>query len=505
MFLFIYTKHYFEMWHNFASYSLVYLLFFLLFCILVLLFIPTQKSLYLKIFALSASTLIFLWVFLLWAFSSGFEKGYFVYFYSHIWMIPFNIYYELALDGISIFFVLLTAFLIPVCILVSWNSISYKLKEFLVLLLLIEFLLINVFATLDLFFFYIFFESVLIPMFIMIGVWGSRQRKIHAAYQFFFYTLLGSIIMLLGIIYIYLEFKTTSIQNLAIFCPSFSQHHQIILWLCFFISFAVKVPMIPVHIWLPEAHVEAPTAGSVILAGILLKLGVYGIVRFLIPMFPYGMTYFSPLVCTVCVIGVIYSSAVTIRQIDLKKIIAYSSVSHMNFALLGLFTSNSVIGMEGCLFFMLAHGIVSSALFICVGILYERYHTRNLLYYGGLVQTMPIFSTCFFIFTIANLGLPGLSNFIGEFLVLISVWQYNTVVAIFGGFGLLLAAVYSIWFCNRLLFGQIKYYSLQQFKDLTLRELLVLLPLVIIIFIMGIFPNLFLNTFHLSLYHLILY
>jgi NADH-quinone oxidoreductase subunit M len=505
MFLFIYTKHYFAMWHNFASYALIFVLLFLLLSIFVLSFLPRQNSYRLKMTALICSTIIFFWIFFLWMFSPYIAEGYFVYFYSYIWMIPFNIYYEIALDGISVFFVLLTTFLIPICILVSWNSIVYKLKEFLILLFIIEFLLINVFITLDLFFFYIFFESVLIPMFIMIGVWGSRQRKIHAAYQFFFYTLLGSIIMLMAIIYIYFTLKTTSVQQLVIFCPSFSKTSQLILWTCFFISFAVKVPMVPVHIWLPEAHVEAPTAGSVILAGILLKLGVYGIIRFLIPMFPYAMSYFSPLVCTLCVIGIIYASAVTIRQFDFKKIIAYSSVSHMNFALLGLFTGNSVVGMEGCLFFMLAHGIVSSALFICVGMLYERYHTRNLLYYGGIVQTMPLFSVFFFLFTIANLGLPGLSNFIGEFLVLISVWQYNTVVAFFAGLGLVLASVYSIWFCNRLIFGQIKYYSLQKFKDLTKRELIILCLLLFMVFVMGIFPNIFLNTFHMSLYHLIIY
>jgi len=309
------------------------------------------------------------------------------------------------------------------------------------MLLLTEFFLINVFSVLDLFFFYIFFESILIPMFIIIGVWGSRQRKIHAAYQFFFYTLFGSIIMLIGIIVIYFNTGTTDIQVLA--QTEFSEMRQIFLWLSFFCSFAVKVPMLPVHIWLPEAHVEAPTAGSVILAGVLLKLGTYGIIRFMIPMFPYAMIYFTPLVFTMCVIAIIYSSATTIRQIDLKKIIAYSSVAHMNFALLGLFTNNSM-GIEGSLFLLLGHGVVSSGLFLCIGILYDRYHTRNILYYGGLVQTMPIFSIIFLIFSLANIGFPGTVNFIGEFLVLVGTFKLNTTVAFLSATGMVLGAVYVI-------------------------------------------------------------
>ena len=383
----------------------------------------------------------------------------------------------------------------PICILISWNSIIYKIKEFILMLLLTEFLLINVFAVLDLFFFYIFFEGVLIPMFIIIGIWGSRQRKIHAAYQFFFYTLFGSILMLLGIIIIYFETGTTDIQILSQI--ELSKQKQLLLWLAFFASFAVKVPMVPVHIWLPEAHVEAPTAGSVILAGVLLKLGTYGIIRFMIPMFPYAMYYFTPLVFTMCVIGILYSAATTIRQIDLKKIIAYSSVAHMNFALLGLFVNNTQ-GIEGSLFFMLGHGVVSSALFLCIGILYDRYHTRNILYYGGLAQVMPIFSLFFLVFTLANLGLPGMVNFIGEFLVLIGTWKVNTTVIVLASIGLILGAVYAIWFYNRLVFGQIRFYSLQKFADLTRREFFLLLPLFIMVFVMGIYPVLFLDTFNIS-------
>lgn len=440
------------------------------------------------------SCLIFNLTLLLWIFFNN-EFGNFTLVVYLPWLSGFNIYYSIGIDGISIFFIILTAFLIPICILASWNSITFKVKEFVLMLFITELLLINVFAVLDLFFFYIFFEGVLIPMFIIIGIWGSRQRKIHAAYQFFFYTLLGSILMLLGIIVIYFETGTTDIQLLS--QTTFSNSKQVLLWLAFFASFAVKIPMLPFHIWLPEAHVEAPTAGSVILAGVLLKLGTYGIIRFLIPMFPYAMDFFTPLVFTMCIIGILYSALTTIRQIDLKKIIAYSSVAHMNFALLGLFTNNSQ-GIEGCLFFMLGHGVVSSALFLCIGMLYDRYHTRNILYYGGLVQVMPLFSVFFLIFTLANLGLPGTVNFVGEFLVLVGIWQVNTTVTFLASIGLILGAVYAIWFYNRLVFGQIRFYSLKKFRDLSRREFFVLLPLLLLVFLMGIYPVAFLDTFNSS-------
>lgn len=473
---------------------LLIILIVLLLSILIIAFIPSNKIVLIKQLGLFSSCLIFILTLFLWILFNN-EIGNFVFVLHLPWLSIFNIYYSLGIDGISIFFIILTAFLMPICILISWNSITYKVKEYIIMLLLTELLLINVFAVLDLFFFYIFFEGVLIPMFIIIGVWGSRQRKIHAAYQFFFYTLFGSILMLLGIIVIYFQTGTTDIQLLS--QAEFSQSKQLILWLAFFASFAVKVPMVPVHIWLPEAHVEAPTAGSVILAGVLLKLGTYGIIRFMIPMFPYAMYYFTPLVFTMCVIGILYSASTTIRQIDLKKIIAYSSVAHMNFALLGLFTNNSQ-GIEGSLFFMLGHGVVSSALFLCIGMLYDRYHTRNILYYGGLVQVMPIFSLFFLIFTLANLGLPGMVNFVGEFLVLVGTWKVNTTVIFLASIGLILGAVYAIWFYNRLVFGQIRFYSLQKFVDLTRREFFLLLPLLIMVFVMGIYPVLFLDTFNAS-------
>jgi len=473
---------------------LLIILLVLLISILFIAFIPSHKIVLIKQLGLIFSCLTLILTLVLWIFFNN-EIGNFVFVLHLPWLSIFNIYYSLGIDGISIFFIILTAFLIPICILISWNSITYRIKEYILMLLLTELLLINVFAVLDLFFFYVFFEGVLIPMFVIIGIWGSRQRKIHAAYQFFFYTLFGSILMLLGIIVIYFQTGTTDIQLLSQI--EFSPSKQLLLWLAFFCSFAVKVPMVPVHIWLPEAHVEAPTAGSVILAGVLLKLGTYGIIRFMIPMFPYAMYYFTPLVFTMCVIGILYSAATTIRQIDLKKIIAYSSVAHMNFALLGLFTNNTQ-GIEGSLFFMLGHGVVSSALFLCIGILYDRYHTRNILYYGGLVQVMPLFSLFFLVFTLANLGLPGMVNFVGEFLVLVGTWKVNTTVIFLASIGLILGAVYAIWFYNRLVFGQIRFYSLQKFSDLNRREFFLLLPLLLMVFIMGIYPVIFLDTFNIS-------
>ena len=475
----------------------------LLFYIIILLFIfiffiiaiPSSETILIKQLSLIFSCIIFILSLLLWIFFND-ELGNFVYVLHLPWLSFFNIYYSIGIDGVSIFFVILTAFLIPLCILIGWNSIRYKIKQYIIMLLLTELLLINVFIVLDLFFFYIFFEAVLIPMFILVGVWGSRQRKIHAAYQFFFYTLLGSLIMLIGIIVIYFQTGTTDIQVLT--QTEFTYYRQLFLWFAFFCSFSVKIPMVPVHIWLPEAHVEAPTAGSVILAGVLLKLGTYGILRFMVPLFPEAMIYFTPLVFTMCVLGIIYSSATTIRQIDLKKIIAYSSVAHMNFALLGLF-ANNMQGIEGSMFFMLGHGVVSSALFLLIGMLYDRYHTRNILYYGGLVQVMPIFSVILLIFVLANIGLPGTVNFIGEFLVLVGVWQVNTMAIFLGAIGMILGAVYGIWFYNRLVFGPIRFYALLSFKDLTRREFFLLTPLIILVFLMGIYPILFLDTFNISL------
>jgi len=483
-----------------STYILISIMSLLVFFIFVLLIIPEYQINLIKKLSLIFSFIILFCSLFLWFLFNN-EQNSFIFVYHLPWSLNWNIYYSLGLDGISIFFILLTTLLIPFCMLISWYSIKYKIKEFLIILLVIELLLINVFSVLDLFFFYIFFESVLIPMFFVIGIWGSRQRKIHAAYQFFFYTLLGSILMLLGIIYIYFQIGSTDIQLLN--NAKFNSNVQVVLWICFFCSFSVKVPMLPFHIWLPEAHVEAPTAGSVILAGVLLKLGTYGILRFMIPLFPFANHFFLPLIFTLCLIAVIYSSCTTIRQIDLKKIIAYSSVAHMNFALLGLFVNNS-LGLEGSLYLMLGHGIVSSALFLCIGILYDRYHTRNLLYYGGLVTIMPYFSIFFLIFILANIGMPGTINFIGEFLVLLGIFNFHHIVAILAGLSMVLGAIYSIWLYNRIIFGTLKSNSLLLFCDLSRREFMLLVPLVSFTLIFGLIPNSIISSLHVAVNNYIL-
>jgi proton-translocating NADH-quinone oxidoreductase chain M len=416
------------------------------------------------------------------------------------WLPYSNINFYIGIDGISLFFVVLTTFLIPICILVGWSSIKSYKKEYMIAFLICESFMIAVFCMLDLLLFYVFFESVLIPMFIIIGVWGSRQRKIQAAYQFFLYTLLGSVFMLLAILFIFFQTGTTDLQILL--TTEFSERRQILLWIAFFASFSVKVPMVPVHIWLPEAHVEAPTAGSVILAGILLKLGTYGFLRFSIPMFPEATLYFTPFIYTLSVIAIIYTSLTTIRQIDLKKIIAYSSVAHMNFVTIGMFSLN-IQGIEGSILLMLSHGMVSSALFLCVGVLYDRHKTRLVKYYGGLVSTMPMFSTIFLFFTLANMSLPGTSSFIGEFLILVGVFQRNSLVATLAALGMILGAAYSLWLYNRVIFGNFKPKFLQKFSDLNRREVLIFFPFIVGVIWMGVYPEVFLECMHTSVSNLV--
>lgn len=428
-------------------------------------------------------------------FTSAFQFQFFI-----TWIESLNIYYSLGLDGISLFFIILTTFLMPLCFLVSWVSISYRLREFLLCMLFTEFFLLNVFSILDFFFFYLFFESILIPMFLIIGIWGSRQRKIHASYQFFLYTLLGSLLMLLAIIYIYTVVGTSDLSVVLLFY--FNDYTQIILWLCFFVSFAVKIPMMPVHIWLPEAHVEAPTAGSVLLAGLLLKMGGYAILRFMIPLFNYANFYFMPFVFTMSVLAIIYSSLTTIRQLDLKKIIAYSSVAHMNYVTLGIFTYE-LQGLEGCVFLMLSHGLISSALFICVGILYDRYKSRILKYYGGLVQLMPLLAFFFFFLSLSNMSFPGTSSFIGELLILVSCFSINTLLSFYAAFGMILNGIYVIWLFNRLFFGILSPCNFNFFSDINRREFFILLPLSVLIMVFGIYPKLVLDYMHFSFLYLV--
>jgi proton-translocating NADH-quinone oxidoreductase chain M len=358
-----------------------------------------------------------------------------------------------------------------------------------------EFFLIGVFTTLDLLLFYIFFESVLIPMFLIIGIWGSRERKIRAAYFFFLYTLLGSVLMLLGILYIYFQTGTTDYEILI--SVNLTELEQKVLWFTFFASFATKVPMLPMHIWLPEAHVEAPTSGSVILAGVLLKLGTYGLLRFSFPLFPEANFYFTPLVYSLAAIGIVYTSFTAIRQTDFKRIIAYTSVAHMNLVIIGLFSFNT-IGLEGAILQSISHGFVASALFIIIGIVYERYHTRMVKYYGGLVHIMPIYSIIFLLFTMANIGLPGTGSFVGEFLILTGSFTANTSITVISATGMVLGGCYSLWLFNRIIYGNLKTQYILVFNDINKREFLIMLPLIIGTLVMGIYPKIFLTPIHMS-------
>jgi NADH-quinone oxidoreductase subunit M len=407
--------------------------------------------------------------------------------------------FHLGIDGISLFFVLLTLFLLPICLLASWSSITIYIKEFNILFYITIFLLINVFCVLDLLIFYVVYESILIPMFLIIGIWGSRDRKIHAAYQFFLYTLFGSVIMLLALLYIYIKIGSLHITNIGI-CD-YTLIEGRLLWMAFFASFAVKVPMIPLHIWLPEAHVEAPTAGSVLLAGILLKMGVYGMLRFSLPMFPEATIYYQPVVFLFSIISIVYGATTTLRQTDLKKVIAYSSVVHMNYITIGVLSDN-IYGIEGAIFLMISHGLVSSALFLCIGFLYERYHTRVLLYYGGLVTIMPVFSIAFFILVLANVSLPGTSSFIGEFLIFLGMNVHSTSVIFCGVIGILLGTAFTILLFNRIIFGvgNIEHAVM----DLNKREFFVIFFCIFLSLLFGLFPNLILDMLHTSILVLLL-
>ena len=469
-------------------------IFFLLFSTLgILHFISADNTKLLKFVGLFSSSLILiLSCLMLMYFDSNFY-----YFQS---MITYktnvnllNLDFTFGLDGISILFFCLSNFLVFLCIIFILNA--ELLKEFLISLTFINLLLLLIFSALDLFIFYVFFEAVLIPMSLLIGLWGSRERKVRAFYLFFFYTLVGSLLMLLGILYIHIKTGTSSLEYLLTW--NFTLEEQCWLWLSFFISFASKVPIFPFHIWLPEAHVEAPTVGSVLLAGIMLKLGVYGLIRFSLTLFPEACLFFSPLVYLLCVTGVVYASLCSIRQTDLKRIVAYSSVAHMNLVVLGAFSFN-VIGLEGCLLQSISHGFVSSAMFFIIGALYERYHSRFVYYYGGLVHMMPLYSTLFLIFTMANIALPGTSSFVGEFLLLAGIYKSNVICCIVGTTGVILCGAYSLWLYNRIVFGNLRIAYTKKFQDINFREFTVLMPLVIFVFITGIFPSFFLNFMHIS-------
>jgi NADH-quinone oxidoreductase subunit M len=403
---------------------------------------------------------------------------------EHDWF-SHAILYKLGVDGISMPFVLLTTFLMPICIAASWTSIQNRVKEYMIAFLVLEALMIGVFVALDLILFYLFFEGGLIPMFLIIGVWGHKNR-VYAAFKFFLYTLVGSLLMLLGIMYMYWTAGTTDITVLL--KTAFDPKVQTWLWLAFFASFAVKMPMWPVHTWLPDAHVEAPTAGSVILAGILLKMGGYGFLRFSLPMFPDASLYFAPLVYALSVMAIVYTSLVALAQENMKKLIAYSSVAHMGFVTMGIFAANTQ-GVQGAVYQMISHGLVSAALFLCVGVVYDRMHTLEIADYGGLVQRMPLYAVAFMLFTMANIGLPGTSGFIGEFLTMIGAFQANTWVAFLSAFGLILSAPYALYLYRRVIFGVIEKASLATILDLNVREIAMLLPLGLLVLYYGVHPQ----------------
>ncbi len=406
------------------------------------------------------------------------------------WVPALNIGYHAGIDGISLFFVLLSTLLTPICILASWESIKVRVKEYMIAFLVLETFMVGMFCALDLALFYIFFEGVLIPMFLIIGVWGGK-RRVYAAFKFFLYTLLGSVLMLLAIIAVYGQVGTTDLPTVMekLDLPF---TWQCWLWLAFFASFAVKVPMWPVHTWLPDAHVEAPTAGSVILAGVLLKMGGYGFLRFSIPLFPEATQYFAPMVFALSIVAVIYTSLVALVQEDMKKLIAYSSVAHMGFVTIGAFVMN-MQGVQGSIFQMLSHGIVSAALFLCVGVVYDRMHTREIAAYGGLVHRMPRYAFTFLFFTLASVGLPGLSGFVGEFLVLLGAFKANTWVAFLASTSLILGAAYALWLYRKIVFGELTKDSLKGILDMNGREIAIFLPLVLLTIWMGVYPNSFLD------------
>ena len=488
-----------QMFSFFYTNILLYIAFIPLIGILILLVLRSEQQKLLKIIALNFSFIPFVGFLFVWG---GFKKsiGTFQFVTKILWIPVLNLNITLGIDGISLFFLLLTTLLIPLCILISWNSINFSLKEYLISFLLIEFFLIWVFCVLDLLMFYIFFESILIPMFLVVGIWGSRERKILASYYFFLYTLLGSVLMLLSIIYIYIQVGTTDYEILLSF--KFSEFEQKILWFTFFLAFAAKVPMVPVHLWLPEAHVEAPTAGSVILAGVLLKLGTYGFIRFSLPLLPEASFYFAPFVYTISLIGIVYTSLTAIRQSDFKRIIAYTSVAHMNVVMLGIFSFNN-IGIEGALLQSLSHGFVASALFVIIGVVYERYRTRLVKYYGGLVHTMPLYIFIFLFFTMANIGFPGTSGFIGEFLIFVGSFKVNTSITFFGATGMILGGCYALWLFNRIAFGNLKNKYLSKTLDINKRELIIFLPLMCYTLILGLIPDFYLNSVHMSVNNLI--
>lgn len=456
--------------------------------LLLLFFISIQNKILLKLVSLIASgTLLIYSTSLLFYFDTNYEYFQFSSQSSAINNI-LNLNFSFALDGVSLFFIILTSLLIFLCILFIQNE--PLLKEYLICLFFIHFILLIIFSVLDLFLFYVFFEALLIPMYILIGFWGSRERKVRAAYLLFFYTACGSILLIISIIYIYYTTGTLNYEYLLNY--NFSFKEQIFLWFAFFISFASKIPTFPFHIWLPEAHVEAPTVGSVLLAGILLKLGVYGLIRYNLTFFPLASYFFTPLVYTLAIISIFVASFNAIRQTDLKRIVAYSSIAHMNIVVLGLFSFN-IIGLSGAILQSISHGFVSGALFLLIGIVYNIYHTRHIIYYGGLTHLMPLYSVFFLLFTLANIALPTTSSFVGEFIIFLGLYKINKFCSVISVLSVIVSAVYSLWVCNRILFGNLKSQFTLKYTDISLTEFFILSALSSLILLFGLCPNLILE------------
>ena len=419
------------------------------------------------------------------------------------WLVGLGISYYLGVDGISLWFVLLSALLTVVVVIGSWHSVHARIKEYMIAFLVMDTLMIGVFVALDAVLFYLFFEAILIPMYLIIGIWGG-PRRIYAAFKFFLYTLLGSVLFLIAILVIYLHTGTTEIPEMVarLATDGIDLDVQKLLWLAMFASFAVKVPMWPFHTWLPDAHVEAPTAGSVLLAGVLLKLGGYGFLRFSLPMLPEASLYFAPFVFTLSIVAIVYTSLVALMQNDMKKLIAYSSVAHMGIVTIGLFTPNA-LGIEGGIVTMLSHGFVSAALFMVVGVVYDRIHSREIDAYGGLAEVMPVYATVFMLFMLASVGLPGTSGFIGEILVIVGVFQVSSWVAFFAATGMILGAAYMLWLYRRVVFGELVKDTLKGIRDLRTNEVIAFAPLILLVIVMGVYPNLFLDPMHASVNQLL--
>jgi len=453
-----------------------------------------NSAIYLSLFTSIATFLLSLFI---W-YSFDRNSAEFQFVEEQSWINDF-IKFKLGIDGISILFIVLTAFITPICIISCINSVKVRIKEFLIAILILETFMLGVFCSLDLVIFYLFFEAGLIPMFLIIGVWGGPKR-VYSAFKFFLYTLLGSVLMLVAIIVIYWITGTTDITQ--IYEIKIPKEYQNILWLAFFSSFAVKMPMWPVHTWLPDAHVEAPTAGSVILAAILLKMAGYGFLRFSIPMFPIASDFFTPLIYSLSIIAIIYTSLVALMQEDMKKLIAYSSVAHMGYVTLGIFTFTKQ-GLEGSIFQMISHGLISAALFLCVGVLYDRLHSRLISTYGGVVNYLPKYSLFFLIFALAGLGLPGTSGFLGEFLVLTGTFQKSYLVAMLATFGVILGAAYMLWLTKRVIFGIAKNDEVKNVKDINILEMIMLASLAFFVIFFGFYPAPLLDTMSVSINNLI--